>query len=228
MTDSTMKGRGLQRDEVPLSISEDDEMSRPGSRRVRFPEQLPKLEVTRRISRLSTRALSEITAMWGDDEEEQERQQKIRRDLERLAEGEVSSEFDLNGSGLCALGLSDKIGPRAEEKLQHREEAWGAVMWNQHDQWEEQQNCDYDKVATVYSEGAHTFEVQEKAQEEAKKLEEEINELRLRNDPEVLELLRQSSICSEASASRTSMSSVGSRSSLLRNSTASLSSLLDG
>eukprot|EP00339_Tiarina_fusa_P011188 CAMPEP_0117031460 /NCGR_PEP_ID=MMETSP0472-20121206/22606_1 /TAXON_ID=693140 ORGANISM="Tiarina fusus, Strain LIS" /NCGR_SAMPLE_ID=MMETSP0472 /ASSEMBLY_ACC=CAM_ASM_000603 /LENGTH=232 /DNA_ID=CAMNT_0004739783 /DNA_START=101 /DNA_END=799 /DNA_ORIENTATION=+ len=215
-----------RRDQDTLTIPEEEEMGSPGSRRVRFPEKRP--TIVRRISRVSTRALSEITAMWGDDQEERERKARIRRDLERLAEGETSEEFDPNGSGLCTLGLADKIGPRAEEKMELREKAWDAVMWNQHDQWEEQHNCDYDQVAKVYSEGAHTLQVQEKAQEEAKKLEAEINDVR--EDPEVRELLRQSSICSRASTTsrssmRNSMNSIGSQSSLARTSMSSMSSL---
>jgi hypothetical protein len=164
---------------------------------VQFPSQRPSLESHRSISRLSSRTLQEIHAVWENEEEELARKQKLRYDLDRVAgvltggDGDDEKYWNWgNCSDPCILGLDDKVGDRAEEKAQHRQNAWDAVMWEQHNQWEEHNNCDYDVVAKVYSEGARTGEVQRRAQEVARRLEIEMQAWR--DEPEVMELLSQS------------------------------------
>jgi len=161
--------------------------------------------------------------VWENEEEEQVRKEKLRHDLKRVAvvltareessnneSGSSSTTspdvLDGDSSDQCILGLEDKIGERKQEKIQHREKAWDAVLWEQHNQWEEQKDCDYDVVAKVYSEGARTSEVQLRAQEVARRLEAEMQALR--DEPEVMELLSQSnhSASSHVSCQRSCLS----------------------
>ena len=192
--------------EGPCSIPSSSPSTRDNTscKRVQFPSKPLQLELTRRISTISDRADDEISAVWGDEEEQMNRKKELYRDLHRiLSEEEYSygkedtdESDDLNGSGLCTLGLLELVGDRAARKRQNREEAWDAVMWEQHNLFEangEDYQIDYDEIARVYTEHAHTEDVQQQAQAEAKRLEKEIRELR-RNDSELQALLLHASL----------------------------------
>ena len=180
----------IQDDDNDEELEPDD---KPKRKSVRFPAQLSSLQITKHISRLSSRGLAEIKAMWGDEKEEEERKEKIRRDLDRIQFLD-GMRTDNDDSGLCALGLDDKVGTRAQEKMEHREQAWDAVMWNQHDQLEgsnhAKRELDDEEVAKVYQADAGTQKLQQQAQEEAYKLAQEINNIR--NDPDVADLMKLS------------------------------------
>ena len=189
-SDRSMSFRFIIEDDSDGELERD---GKPKRKSVRFPAQFSSLQITKHVSRLSSRGLSEIKAMWGDEKEEEERREKIRRDLDRiqLLHG---MRTDNDDSGLCALGLDDKVGSRAQEKMEHREQAWDAVMWNQHDQLEgsnhAKRELDDEEVAKVYQADAGTQKLQQQAQEEAYKLAQEINNIR--NDPDVADLMKLS------------------------------------
>ena len=136
------------------------------------------LEEIRRISRLSSYQLEEIVAVWGDDDEQIERQQELKRDAnEFIHSGRRSSD----NYTFTSVGLCDHVGTRKEEKITAREQVWDAV-------WKEQENQRVAQVNTGHSNDIFkynsallakacqqaTYKSQQSAYEKAKELEFEL------------------------------------------------------
>ena len=143
------------------------------------------LEEIRRISRLSSYQLDEIVAVWGDEEEQINRQQELKRDVTKYIQSgsgggrrRLSDNYTFTSVGLC-----DHVGIRKEEKIIAREQVWDAVLNEQDNQRVAQVNTGHSNDIFKYNSAllakacqrqAKTYKSQQIAYEKAKELELEI------------------------------------------------------
>ena len=143
------------------------------------------LEEIRRISRLSSYQLDEIVAVWGDEEEQINRQQELKRDVTKyIQSGSGSGRRRLSDNyTFTSVGLCDHVGIRKEEKIIAREQVWDAVLNEQDNQRVAQVNTGHSNDIFKYNSAllakacqrqAKTYKSQQIAYEKAKELELEI------------------------------------------------------
>ena len=137
------------------------------------------LEEIRRISRLSSYQFDEIVAVWGDEDEQIERQQELKRDATEFVQGRRSSD----NYTFTSVGLCDHVGTRKEEKVIARNLVWDAVLKEQDNQRVAQANTGHSNDIFKYNSAllakacqqAQTYKSQQTAYEKAKELELEIH-----------------------------------------------------
>ena len=136
------------------------------------------LESVRRISRLSSYNLGEILAVWGDDEEEIQRRDELKRDASEYIEGGRRSSDNYT---FTSIGLCDHVGSRREEKEVARCQMWDAVLDEQDNQRQAQENTGHSPDVFKYNSALLamvckkvTQKSQQLAYENAKELEREI------------------------------------------------------
>ena len=189
-----------QRNRPPLTTRSSSKKKREMIKGVRFPSRRQIMEQARQISRRSTYALSEMIAMWGDDEEHDKQRNELSEEVGKYEMGLHDSD-NINFTTMGVEHLIDES--RYNEKVQLREDAYQAVLWEQHYQREEEdqilaekgivvgENTSPEDAAQVLSDehfernGAALSEVYQtvskrasnQAVEEAKRLSAELEEL---------------------------------------------------
>ena len=159
------------------------------SRHVGFHSSNTSLTHVQRISRVSDYDSFEIKAVWGDDSEDHQRQEDLKRDIHEYKYNHRTSDND--SSNFTSLGLLDKVSgtKRRSEKIKLREQAWSNVLWEQYYQTQSEddfyaevddEGCqdgpvqlDDDLIASVYEKPSQL--AQERAQDAALRLHRKLN-----------------------------------------------------
>ena len=119
------------------------------------------MEQARQISRRSTYALSEMLAMWGDDEEHDKQRNELNEEVDKYEMGLHDSD-NINFTTMGVEHLIDET--RYNEKVQLREDAYQAVLWEQHYQREEEDQILAEKGIVVGGDDASSADAEAAAQ----------------------------------------------------------------